>query len=592
MNRRRLVWKVAPVYLSVTLLAVAALGWLSVHDMRGFFLRQTREDLELRARLVADELPETFPHIGADTLLKLCIEKGRAMRSRITIVALDGRVLGDSDADPRYMENHSDHPEVQAALAGQLSFDLRYSATVHQNMMYLAMPVRRGNVMAGVVRTSMPLTVFEYTLHSLLWRIILGAILVAALSTIVTLILSRRLSRPIVELVRGAERYARGEFAEKLPVPDTRELASLAETLNRMAAELDAKIRELTAQRNEQEAILGSMREGVIAVNMQERILFLNRMVGDLFTVDITRAKNRLLQECIRSSDLQRYLGEMLEGGEEPAPREIAFSAQDNRILQISGSFLRDADNKLLGALIVLNDMTQLRQLEGLRREFVANVSHELKTPVTTIKGFIETLREGAINDAEHAPEFLERIAQNADRLNSLLDDLLSLSRIEQETDRAEIALLPESVPDIVKSAIEAISAKAKEKRILIRFNADEEIRAMANPSLLEQAVLNLLDNAVKYSEAGKLVEIRVERDGKNAAVRVKDYGCGIAAEHLPRLFERFYRVDKARSRKQGGTGLGLAIVKHIAKAHDGEVAVESRINEGSTFSILIPAII
>lgn len=590
MNRRRLVWKVAPAYLGIALFAVIVLGWLSVREQREFFLNHTRNDLEMHARLLAGELPETFPDTAADTLQKLCSNKGRVMQSRITIIANDGRVLGDSDADPRRMENHAGHPEVTSALAGQASFDIRYSATIHQNMMYLALPVHKEDAVAGVVRVSLPLTAFETALNILMRKIAVSAFTIAAISALLTLILSRRLSRPIAELVNGAKRYAHGNLTEKLPVPDSLELASLAETLNIMAAELDVKIKELTTRHNEQQAILGSMREGVIAIDLQERILFLNRMAGDLFSVDKGKAKYRFLQECVRSSDLQRYFREMIESGREPAPQEIVLPAQNNRVLQISGSFLRDSDGKLLGALVVLNDITQLRQLEGLRKDFVANVSHELKTPITTIKGFIETLREGAINDREHAPEFLERISQNTDRLNALLDDLLNLSRIEQETERSQITLMPESVLKIVKSAIEAGSEKAAGKRIRILLNTGEDMTAMADPSLLEQAVLNLLDNAVKYSEPGSSVEISTAREAKYIAIRIKDHGCGIAADHLPRLFERFYRVDKARSRKQGGTGLGLAIVKHIARAHGGDATVESKVGEGSTFSIFIPA--
>ena len=590
MSRRRLVWKVAPSYISFTLLAMIAVGWLSVHRMRGFFLQHTREDLEMCTRLLDSELPSTFPQTSLDSLQQFCKTEGRTISSRITLVAKDGRVLGDSDADPRHMENHAGHPEVKSALAGHMCFDVRYSITVHKNMMYLAAPVLRDNNLIGVVRASLPLTAFESALNSLVWKIVYGGVIVALLSALITLYFSKRLSRPIVEMVRGAERFTNGDLTGKLLLPDTIELASLAETLNRMAAELDVKIKELTTQHNEQQAILSSMREGVIAVDMEERVLFLNRMAGELFAVDNARAKNRLLQESIRSSELHRFLDTLLKDNELPAPQEITLPAQNNRILQISGSFLRDARGEQFGALVVLNDITRLRQLEGLRKEFVANVSHELKTPITTIKGFIETLREGALDDPENAPAFLERIAQNADRLNALLDDLLSLSRIEKETDDSEISLVPGNIQDIVQSAIAACSGKAAERQIRIRLTRTEDVTAMINSSLLEQAIINLLDNAIKYSEPGQPVEIDIARDAHHIAIRVRDHGCGISSEHLPRLFERFYRVDKARSRTLGGTGLGLAIVKHIAMAHGGSVTVESQVAVGSTLTISIPA--
>jgi two-component system phosphate regulon sensor histidine kinase PhoR len=576
--------------LAITLLAMVAVGWLSARSMRSFYLNHTQQDLELRARLLLSELPATFPATSPDSLQQFCATRKLVASARITLVAKDGHVLGDSDADPNHMENHGSHPEVKAAIGGIPTFDVRHSITVHQTLMYFALPVRQDSAIVGVLRTAVPLTTFAAALRTLIWRIVLGGILVAVLAAIITLVLSRRVNRPMIEMMRGAERYAHGDFTTRIELPDSVELASLADAVNHMAAELDTKIRELTTQRNEQQAMLASMREGVIAVDSAERILFMNGMAGTFLETDVERVKGRLLQECVRNSHLQRFVRRMLMENEIPPPEEISLAARDQQVLQINGSYLRDAAGQQFGALVVLNNITRLRQLEGMRKEFVANVSHELRTPIATIRGFVETLRDGAWDDPEHARAFLERIAQNVERLNALVDDLLSLSRIETETDRPGIERVRGDVLAIVRSAVEVCGQLAEERQIEIVVISEGNTSAMVNPTLLEQAVVNLLDNALKYTEPGQQVTAELKGDANQIVVRVRDTGCGISAEHLPRLFERFYRVDKARSRKLGGTGLGLAIVKHIVQAHGGMVTAESTVGRGSTFTIILPA--
>jgi two-component system phosphate regulon sensor histidine kinase PhoR len=579
--------------LVITLLAVIAVGWFSVRSGRNFYFERTREDLELRARLLTSRLPADFPNTDSDSLQRFCTTLKRISLSRITLIARDGRVLGDSDAAPEQMENHASHPEVRMALTGQPSFDVRYSITVHKNMMYFALPIRRGSEVAGVLRTSVPLTAFQTVVRALIWQIALGAIVVFVLAGILTLVLSERVSRPIREMAHGAQRYGLGDFSQKIRPPDTVELASLSEALNRMAVDLDLKIREIMIQRNEQQAILASMTQGVICVDSDERILFVNRTAQELLRIKGEGAKGRLLQACVRSSEIQRFVQQVLSSDQPPDMQEFRLPIYDNLVLQISGSSLLDSRGERIGALVVLNDVTRLRELEMVRKQFVANVSHELKTPITTIKGYVETLCDGALEDPEHARSFLERIAYNTERLDKIIEDLLSLSRIEQDVDRGQVKLVPGNLHDIVQSAIRAVSDKAKAHGIRIAFPQYEIIAtpivSRVNPTLLEQAMVNLLDNAIKYSEPGQLVQIEIITKEHLAEIRVRDHGCGIQAEHLPRLFERFYRVDKGRSRELGGTGLGLAIVKHIVEAHNGRVDVESTLGEGSIFTISIP---
>jgi two-component system phosphate regulon sensor histidine kinase PhoR len=307
-----------------------------------------------------------------------------------------------------------------------------------------------------------------------------------------------------------------------------------------------------------------------------------------LLGISLSNAKGHTVQETVRNADLQRFINGILSGQGE-AEVEIVLHGIESKYLQLSGTMLRDGEGENFGGLVVINDITRVRQLENIRREFVANVSHELKTPITSIKGYIETLQEGAIKDKQNASRFLEIIAKQADLLNALIDDLLSLSKIEQEAERGQIQLADGNVRRIIDAAIAAYEAKASERRINVTLYCKDEVIVKANARLLEQAVGNLLDNAIKYSEVGNSVDVKIVKNKGEVAVEVNDHGPGIAPEHLPRIFERFYRVDKGRSRELGGTGLGLAIVKHIIQAHGGRVTVESTLGKGSTFTLYLP---
>jgi two-component system phosphate regulon sensor histidine kinase PhoR len=367
-------------------------------------------------------------------------------------------------------------------------------------------------------------------------------------------------------------------------VPDTEEIGELAESLNEMAAHLDERIRTTLRQRNEQEAVLASMMEGVIAVDNNERVIWLNQAAARLLgIIDDVRARD--IHEVVRNTDLQRFIARVLNE-RQAIEGEIVLRDTSEHYMQAHGTILQDERGDGIGTLVVMNDMTHLRRLENVRREFVANVSHELRTPITSIKGFVETLLDGAMYDPNDARRFLEIIAKHAERLNAIIEDLLALSRIEQEAEKAEILLQPSRIDPVLRSAMQACEMKALAKDISITLNCQDTLRANINAPLLEQAIINLIDNAIKYSESGESVDVRAEgRDGE-VLISVQDHGCGIEKEHLPRLFERFYRVDKGRSRKLGGTGLGLAIVKHITQAHGGHITVDSTPGMGSSFTI------
>ncbi|MDH4155917.1 MAG: cell wall metabolism sensor histidine kinase WalK [candidate division Zixibacteria bacterium] len=585
MPHRRLLWQLYPSYVIISLLAVVALAWYSIRSQRDFYLDQTAIDLETRAMLISTQLVDLLAAGDTTGVDRLCKDLGQVSATRITAILASGKVIGDTQENPDVMGNHGARPEIIQALAGQTGSSIRLSNTMQRNMMYVALPLTNQGVIIGVIRTSVPLTSVYQALDSFRTRMALAGLVIAVVAALGSLLVSRRLSRPIEELKKGAERFAGGDFDRKLMVPRSEEMARLAEAMNQMAGQLDQRISTITRERNEREAILTSMAEGVLAVDTDERILSLNRAAADFFAVAPDRVTGKTIQETVKNAALHKLISTVLRT-KNPAEAEIVLTDRGQRILKASGATLRNAEGEASGAVIVLNDVTRLHKLENLRRDFVANVSHELKTPVTSIKGFVETLLDGAANDPDDRNRFLDIIARHSDRLNAIIDDLLSLSRIENAP---EPLFEDRRLKDILAAGVQTHSRRAETKNISLKVTCSDDIHTSLNAPLLEQAVGNLIDNAVKYSPSGSEVLISAQQAHNEIIINVRDRGSGIEKRHLPHIFERFYRVDKARSAEMGGTGLGLAITKHIVLAHGGQIDVESTLGTGSTFTIRLP---
>ena len=588
MGRRRLFWQLYPALLLITLASLGAVTWYASASLKRFHREEMAADLEARARLLEESVRPRLLAGDDGQVDALCKELGLRSSTRITVILDSGVVVGDSEESPESMDNHGDRPEVVDARAGRIRPAERYSFTLKQQMMYVAIPIEHDGKIMAFVRTSIPVTSIDEALGAIRLRISLGGLVVAILAAAVSMLVSRMISGPLEQLRQGAERFTRGDLAHRLPPRGSQEIVALAETLNQMAAELDDRIATLLRERNEREGILTSMEEGVLALDAQQRVTSLNQAGANLLQVDPQQALGRNIQELVRNPALHELVDEVLAGAG-PAEREITLRDPHDRFLHAHGSVLGGPQGKRIGTLVVLHDVTRLKWLENVRRDFVANVSHELKTPITSIKGFVETLLDGGAQTPEDSERFLRIVATQADRLNEIIEDLLTLSRIEQETGQARIALQRSRIRDVLEGAVGVCQLKSLEKNIRIEFDCDENLEGDVNPALLEQAVVNLVDNAVKYSPDGSQVQLEAERDETELVIRVRDHGCGIGREHLPRIFERFYRVDKARSRKLGGTGLGLAIVKHIAQAHGGRAVVDSAPGAGSVFSIHLP---
>ncbi|MFZ5571077.1 MAG: ATP-binding protein [Thermodesulfobacteriota bacterium] len=587
-KRRRLIWQLYPSYLLITLFSLLAVSWYTSASMKRFLLERTAAELTTQGNLLKEMFQQHVMPLEEERIDRACKRAAASTVTRLTVILPDGKVAGDSEAEPASMENHGDRPEVRKALAGKTSSAVRYSTTLEKNLMYVAIPIVAEDSVAAILRVSSPIEAMEKQLNSIRLRIALGGLFMAGLAAGICLLVSRRIVRPIEYMKQGVEQFARGDLKRPLLVPDTLELAGLAESMNAVAVQLENRIETVINQKNEYESVLASMMEGVIALDMNECIISINQAAMTILGQTTGNLKGRRIQELTRSSELYQFVSDAISTGK-LTEGDIVFHADEERIVHTQSIPLRNAVEKCIGTLLVLNDVTQLRQLETIRRDFVANVSHEIKTPLTAIKGFVETLLQDRVDSQAEAHRFLTIIDKHVDRLSSIVEDLLSLARIEQKGGPQEINLESKRLKTIMETAIQVIQPKAEEKHIAIQLDCDDSLCARLDATLMDQALVNLIDNAVKYSPEGGSIHLRAGIRGMDIAIMVTDNGPGIPQKHLPRLFERFYRVDKARSRKLGGTGLGLAIVKHAVQSHGGQVSVESAVGKGTTFEIRLP---
>jgi two-component system phosphate regulon sensor histidine kinase PhoR len=589
LKRRRLLWQLYPSYLLLLLIVIIVTSWFLLRELRDFHYQQTSKDLWARTQLITEQLAGDIKEDQQLWLANMVTRLGESSQTRVTVVLADGRVLADSDEDPRLMDNHGQRPEILEAFAGRVGVSTRFSNTLGQTLMYVAVPVYQNQQLIGSVRSAMSLSDIDRTFQAIYWDLLGAGILIALLAAPFCWYLSRRISRPLEQMTVGAQRFAQGDFAITLEETGSEESCRLAAAMNQMAVKLSELIERETGQRSEIEAILGCMVEGLVAVDSDERVIRMNHAAAELFEVTVSTQPGRPIQEAIRQSELLRFVQRALDH-EEPIEEELVLHGPQQRYLHAQAAPLTGSGMERIGVLIVLHDLTRLRQLESVRRDFVANVSHELKTPITAIRGAVETLIDDEGADAA-CKRFLEIIFKQNNRLNALVEDLLDLSRIEQGVIGNSWEMECRPLLPVLESARVACESLLAERRIELEIDCPHILKARINQPLLEQAIINLVTNAVKYSDDAGRVEIEVSQLEEQISIEVRDFGCGIPEEHLSRLFERFYRVDLARSRNLGGTGLGLAIVKHVAQAHRGEVSVASTVGEGSTFTILLPRV-
>ncbi|PYO57083.1 MAG: PAS domain-containing sensor histidine kinase, partial [Candidatus Rokuibacteriota bacterium] len=546
------------------------------HALEQFAVESLEARLASIGGVLQDEAREVLrAGAGPGPAQAFVARKSRPTGARVTLIATDGRVVGESErsvGELGLLENHRDRPEVKAALGGRVGRDLRRSVTVQAPLLYVALPLRDEGRVIGVLRLALPLSAVT-----------------ASYATLHQVMLAGGATRPVVEMQSIARQMSQGNFLVRAPTRSTDEIGTLGRSLNVLAARLREKIEDLEQERAKVTAILDGMVEGVIAVDGHEHILLMNERARAIFNLGAVRAERKPFLEVIRNAELH----EVFRGSRSAAPgavvrREVCLTSPASRVLQVHGVPLLLAGGEV-GVVIVLHDITELRRLEQVRTEFVANVSHELRTPLTAIHGYVETLLGGALEEPENARRFLEIVHRQTERLGRLIDDLTDLSNIE--LGKVSLRLAPTRLDEVLDSVLAVVLPRAQAGGVTVGVELPPGLPSVrADHDRLAQILINLVDNAVKYTPGGGAVTIRAsETEQGTVDVSVADTGVGIPSSDLPRITERFYRVDKARSRELGGTGLGLAIVKHLVLAHGGELGIQSEPGRGTTVRFTLP---
>jgi two-component system phosphate regulon sensor histidine kinase PhoR len=555
-----------------------------------YLVRQIETDLRRDAVVVREVFESQLRtgHPDAAEINRLSHDLAKKTGLRITVIGPGGTVIGESDkpeSELKNIENHLQRPEVQQALREDIGSATRHSDTIGVDLLYVGVPIRNDNLV-GIVRVAMPLIEIHRTTARVLHTVAVASVLVGLATAPVLYWLSRRVTRPILQMREVAGRMARGDFTEKAPARVSGELGDLAAALNDMSSQLAARIRELSEEKADLSAILAGMTEGVLVVRPDGRIRLTNQALRSPFAIS-EEAVGKTVLEAFRNVSLQELVSEVIQEGD-VAARELTFLTPNEHAYELSATRLHDDQGVLTGVIVVFHDITRMRQFENTRKEFVANVSHELRTPLSIIKGYVETLLDEQPPDKETARQFLQTVQRHSRRLEALIADLLSISALESQ--QARLNFEPVSMRAAAQMVMDELARQAFERFVAVSLEIPEQLPAVrADAQRLHQVLFNLLDNAIKYTPSGGHVTIRADEKDGFIETAVADDGPGIAPEHLPHVFERFYRVDKARSRELGGTGLGLSIVKHIVQSHTGRVWAESQLEKGSTFYFNLP---
>ncbi len=580
-------WKLIASYLVlVTVIAVVLYGYLN-HVLEQNLVQGIKDNLFQEARLARLMTEKEITDILRDAPAT-ADSIGKEIKASVTIVALNGQVAGDSEVGRRKigrLENHADRPEIIGALQKGSGSSIRYSATLHTQMVYVALPFKAKTGATGVVRLALPLSPVENALSQL--HSVLGATVALAFlcSLLLGYILSNVTTRPLRTIAAAAARIGKGDLGFRIPITGRDEAAGLAAVMNDMAARIETQMTRLSTERNRLDTILSSMGEGVMVTDNNGTVTMANPSFRTLFSL-ADYVEGESLIEITRQPALNDTLKKVLSTHEEIL-EEITLQAPEEKTILTHWVPLLES-GAMVGVVAVFHDISDIKRLEKIRRDFVANVSHELRTPVAVIKGYAETLiSDGQKMDPERVAHFSKIIHNHSERLTSLISDLLTLSQLE--SGKLELNMQPVNIQGAVNRACSLLEPRARDKEITIRREAIQEAEpVLADLGRLEQVLINLLDNAIKYTPHNGSVTISADDLETMIRINVADTGFGIPTKDLPRIFERFYRVDAARSRELGGTGLGLSIVKHIVQAHGGTVSVESIPGKGSTFSFTV----
>jgi two-component system phosphate regulon sensor histidine kinase PhoR len=588
MLRSRFLWKLYAAYVALILLATIIVGTLIARQVERDSLEEVQASLKARAVLLKDVAGHSLEGLTELSVQERVRTLGSAIGTRFTVIRSDGVVVADSEKHPATMDNHTNRPEILAARSQGHGTATRFSNTLGTRMMYLALPVKKEGRLTGYVRASLPLSAIDARIGHLRRIVALGAGMAMLVALPVGFFFARRFTRPLTSMTTVAESMASGDYDQRLHVLGKDEIGQLAQALNRMAESSRDRMETIGTEHNKLRTILAGMEEGVVAVDRQERVVHMNAAAGRILRASPEGSLGKGIREATRVGEVCDTIARTLRDKADVKGDFRLAARPSDRVVGMHGSPLRDSEGELVGAVIVLHDLSELHRLETVRRDFVANVSHELKTPITAIRGLVETLIDDRDMTRGNLERFLAKIRDQSMRLSSVVTDLLALSRLESESAVPERKSV--DLREVLVAAVQPLLSTGEGQGLAVETQIPEEpVKVTGDDEALRQATSNLLDNALKYTPKEGRVWIRLRSEGGHAVIEVQDTGIGIEPRDQARIFERFYRVDKARSRDLGGTGLGLSIVKHIALAHDGEVSVDSVPGRGSTFRMKIP---
>lgn len=577
---RSIRWRIAIAFAVLIIACISGLGVYLTHSARSDHLDTLRTQLIDQAQLISDSTEPYFSDNQTRDPDALAKRLGEQTGSRITIINKDGVVLGDSKEDPATMENHANRPEVQESLSEGTGSSIRYSETLGYEMMYVAVPITTNGEIEGVARVSLPLTEIDKSLEQLNGIIIIGAVIAAVIAILLAFQILRVTTQPIKSLTQLSQRIAKGELDQEIQITSSDEVGELAKAFNQMTARLKDMIALITNERDRMATILSTMGDAIFIVDNSSRITTMNKAAERIFQISEEKAKGRTFIEVVRDHELNKVL-QRCQSTKEQQSGFVELKPQ-KQFLGIAATPLPGEAN----CLILIQDLTELRRLETVRQDFISNISHELRTPIASVKALAETLNEDAIEDPSVAKDFLNKINIEIDKLTQMVQELGDLSRIE--SGESPFQKKPFNIARPIEHAVERLKAQAERSGLNIETDIPSGLpQVLADESRVEQVLVNIIHNAIKFTPGGGRIEVSAEVKEDNLVVSVADTGIGIPANDLPRIFERFYKADKSRA--SGGTGLGLAIAKHIVEAHGGRIWAESVERKGSTFKFTLP---
>lgn len=577
---RSIRWRIAIPFIILILVCIGGLSVYLVHFVRNNYLGNLASQLTSQARLAGDASESYFVSRQTEDIDTLAERLGEQVDARITIIDEGGVVLGDSEENPAEMENHGTRPEVIEALSSGVGSSIRYSATLGCEMMYVAVPITVTGELVGISRVSLPLTEINKSLGHVSRTIIGGTAIATVVAIFLAIQISKTTTEPVKKLTQMSKRIAEGELEQKIRISSRDEVGELAGAFNQMAARLREMVGLLTTERDKMSAILSNMADGILVVDGESKVSMINRAAGRMFQLSPDKAVGYTFIEVVHDHEVDDILQRCLKTGEQQAG--LVETELGKQFLGVMATPLSGQS----GSLVLLQDLTELRRLETVRRDFIANISHELRTPIASLKALSETLQDGAMNDPTVANDFLSKINTEMDKLAQMVNELSELSYIESGEVSLEIE--PVDLAEVVARVTGRLKAQADKAKLDFFVDIPSGLLPVrADKERVEQVLVNLIHNAIKFTPPKGRISVSAKSERDDVLVSVADTGIGIPADDLPRVFERFYKTDKARA--GGGTGLGLAIVKHLIEAHGGKVWAESVEGKGSTFTFTLP---